>query len=689
MNLIYILLGLEALAIAFFLYRWLVERRINHQTSFVINHFTNLLAKNKGIEELMWDVTQQCLPILKLEDCVIYLKQSNGSFMQVAAYGPKAKSGKVDGPIFLKPGQGIVGLAIQTAQIQNISNTSRHPSYIPDDEIRLSELSVPIILGGEVVGVIDSEHPSPRYYKKYHERILSIIAMLCASKIEEVNTTERAEEKEKFEEKYNYLRQLDLMKTDFVKSIAHDLKSPLTLMSIRLEELAQHGLDPAARNTLEALNQNFTVFEGVLNQMMELNEIESGNTTIRPKSLEPSEVLKKWCALYEGQYAKANVDLKLEFDDLPNRWTTDESKWQRIFMNLISNAIKFTPEGGEVKVSAHQEDEYLYVSVFNSGDPIEDQHLPHLFEKFYQGKEENIGSGLGLHICRSLIELLGGDIWVTTYSSGNSFEFRIPSLEQEIESVVENPTLHLSSDIPIVVVIEDHADLRQTLADALSSEYQVLTAPEGRKGLKLCHRWQPELVISDLRMPGMDGLEFVSELRKDPRTDHIPVIITSARGTFDDRLELMGNGVDLFFSKPYVMAELKAAMKQLISRNKQDDKNEMGLDAPSRAFLEDLHSFLDDHLSNPDLNNSHLEEHFSLGRNALLRKTRSIVGCSPAEYTLKYRLQRARDLLKIANQSVKEVAFHCGFNHPSYFTKAFKKEFGYPPSEVDKAYTGE
>lgn len=394
----------------------------------------------------------------------------------------------------------------------------------------------------------------------------------------------------------------------------------------------------------------------------------------------------------------------------------DQDKIERICYNLLSNALKYTSEGGEITLTAKEENGRVMISVADNGCGISSDALPYIFDRFYQAKNAGRGTGIGLAIVKAFTELHHGEISATSVEGkGSTFTINIPVRQkgevinqstEKIEQLVEpssaqevpNQARHIDeliqphqTDKPEVLIIDDNIDIRTYLRSVLSEKYNVSEASDGKVGLELARKIVPDIVLSDIMMPVMDGLEFCQQLKTDKAISHIPVILLTARSLDEQRVEGYEHGADAYLSKPFSLRLLfsridnliqsRKKLSKLFSNSDENDAFEKLSNETDKTFAAQLRKIIQDNLSDNEFNVERIGDEIGLSRVQLYRKVKALTGYSPVEMLRKARLTRARHLLRTTEKTVSEVAYAVGFSTPSYFSKCYKDEFGESPKK--------
>ena len=535
-------------------------------------------------------------------------------------------------------------------------------------------------------------------------------------------------------EKENELHQ---SKLHFFTNISHEIKTPLTLILAPIERLSELFLEnKAVQEQLMAMKSSGDRLLKLVNQLLDFRKLETGNAELNPQKNDIVAFINKVIEPFRLLAEMKNISL--EFVNPVNSFSFyfDDDKLEKVIANLLSNALKFTPASGWIKVKLNREGingaDWAVIEVINIGKGISDSDQDRIFKPFQQGsgKREG-GTGLGLAYSKSLIELHGGSISLSSSELEDSLSetcFRIilpltadrgmvekisdkEDIKQNGAAVSEPLFLGLPADIelpedskeerliingkqPVVLLVEDNTELRTYLKLHFEKFYQIREAENGKDGLVLALQKLPDLIISDVMMAEMDGLEFCKSIKSDIRTAHIPVILLTARAPIEDRIEGIETGADDYITKPFSLKFLTIkARNLLIDRNKLKEKyrKEINLeptaDVPlsvDEKLLKKLLQYIEERLVDPELNVDDICSEVGVGRTQLYKKVKSLTGLSIAEMIREIRLKRAKQLLQGRKFNVNEVAYMVGFSDADYFRRCFKAEFGITPSEYNK-----
>jgi signal transduction histidine kinase/ligand-binding sensor domain-containing protein/DNA-binding response OmpR family regulator len=560
-----------------------------------------------------------------------------------------------------------------------------------------------------------------------------------------IRTKEVDEKNRQLELQSEKLKELDHAKSRFFANISHEFRTPLTLLIGPLDQMIKqcNENESGRKRRLILMLRNAQRLLRLINQLLELSKLDSGKMKLQKVNTDIVSFIhgiaesflflaqqKELALVFHTGHEPGNGEIFAEIDP---------RKMEDIMSNLLINAIKFTPPGGEILVTITPEPlknesfprGFFRVSVTDTGPGIPEDQLPYVFDRFYQAdatyENHAKGSGIGLALCKELVELHGGTITAgNRENGGGEFVLRLPRcapiddkggntnheknlfdtgpyavmVEDEISGLPSSSSpVHTAQgteekeEKDIVLVVEDSADMREYVKVSLEPQYQVEEAKDGEEGVDKARAIIPDLIVSDIMMPGKDGNELCRALKSDVNTCHIPIILLTARASEENIIEGLQTGADDYITKPFSTAILNARIKNLIdlrSQLQQNFKRELNLrpvktslSTLDEEFLGELQTALKENLSDPDFNVEEMCKHLYMGNTTLYRKVRALCGITPTEFIRSYRLKRAAQLLKSGFGSVTEVAFEVGFSSRAYFTKCFKEKFNRLPSEVE------
>ena len=505
-------------------------------------------------------------------------------------------------------------------------------------------------------------------------------------------------------------------KLQFFTNISHELRTPLTLIAEPVNYIIHDdNLNSQQRSMLHIIQRNVVVLTQLVSEILDFRKVQNGKMELRLSDFNLTENMKQWIMLFSASAQKKHITISMEAPDTI-LLRADQDKIERICYNLLSNALKYTSEGGKISLQAIKKDERVIISVKDSGCGISNNELPYIFDRFYQAKNAGRGTGIGLAIVKAFTELHHGVVSATSVEGkGSTFSINIPVRQEgavskqpieKVEQLVEpsaikeipNQARHIDelvqphqTDKPEVLIIDDNIDIRTYLRSVLSEKYNVSEASDGKVGLELARKIVPDIVLSDIMMPVMDGLEFCQQLKTDKAISHIPVILLTARSLDEQRAEGYEHGADAYISKPFSLRLLLSRIDNLIESRKklnqtwskgvEDDEIGNLSNEIDKSFLKQLRKIIQENLSNSDLSVEQIGDEIGLSRVQLYRKVKALTGYSPVEMLRKARLMRARHLLQTTDKSVSEVAYAVGFSTPSYFSKCYKEEFDLQPAQ--------
>ena len=505
-------------------------------------------------------------------------------------------------------------------------------------------------------------------------------------------------------------------KLQFFTNISHELRTPLTLIADPVNYIIHDdNLNSQQRSMLQIVQRNVLVLTQLVSEILDFRKVQNGKMELRLSDFNLAESMKQWIKLFSVSAQKKHIAISMDAPDTI-MLRADQDKIERICYNLLSNALKYTSEGGEISLMAKEEDGRVMISVADNGCGISSDELPYIFDRFYQAKNAGRGTGIGLAIVKAFTELHHGEVSATSIEGkGSTFTIHIPVRQkgevtnqptEKIEQLVEpssaeevpNQARHIDeliqpyqTDKPEVLIIDDNIDIRTYLRSVLSEKYNVSEAADGKVGLELARKIVPDIVLSDIMMPVMDGLAFCQQLKTDKAISHIPVILLTARSLDEQRAEGYEHGADAYLSKPFSLRLLLSRIDNLIESRKklnqtwskgvEDDEIGNISNEIDKSFLKQLRKIIQENLANSDLSVEQIGDEIGLSRVQLYRKVKALTGYSPVEIVRKARLTRARHLLQTTERTVSEVAYAVGFSTPSYFSKCYKDEFGENPKK--------
>ena len=523
----------------------------------------------------------------------------------------------------------------------------------------------------------------------------------------------------------------------FFTNISHELRTPLTLIADPVEMLLEDsGIKGKSRELLKMVKRNAIALQQLVSSILDFRKIQNGKMELTLYRFDLVKALKMWVGDFQLTAERKQIKLHLDIVDSvgSQEVVADKEKIARVVFNLLSNALKYTPAGGDIFVSLKDEGGKFRLDVRDTGKGISQEETGKIFERFFQAKGAASGTGIGLALVKSFVELHRGEARVESELGKGSDFFVVIPREQEDKSLVihtdvdnvDNSVSHSMSDgkmlvneadlqyvddgerksgkvqqllsdntnKPTVLVIDDNNDIRQYEHTLLQDDYIVLEAADGKEGLDVAKKEVPDLVVCDVMMPVMDGLEFTQNLKTHTATSHIPVIMLTAKNLEEHRAEGYEHGADSYITKPFHSKVLLARIENLLKQRKllkhlfqgsQEADQEIAdshLEDRDKQFLKQLHAIILKNLSDSEFGVEDIGKQIGLSRVQLYRKVKAMTGSSVVDLLRKARLAKAKRLLESRSMSVSEVAYDVGFSAPSYFTKCFKDEYGMLPGDV-------
>jgi len=515
------------------------------------------------------------------------------------------------------------------------------------------------------------------------------------------------------------LQALDQLKSNFFANISHEFRTPLTLIKGPIEHLEQNPEEVLARGDIKMIRRNTNKVLNLVNQLLDLSRISQGKLQLNPTESDMFKCLRIATSSFNSHAAQNNMDYRVEIPDGTLWAAFDRDKLEQIIYNLLSNAFKFSEQDESVAFEASHAAGELRIQVSDTGIGIPSEKLPFIFDRFYQVDgsitKDKEGSGIGLSLTKDLVELMDGTITVSSEEGKGTF-FTVQLPIEKIEThrhaspeVVENgrsvPMIDTEKaktfewgkadnrNVPKILLVEDNEDMRQFIKAQLIEDYQVIEAKNGEQGLKIASTTIPDLIVSDLMMPKMDGIQLCNKLKTSVETSHIPVIMLTARAGIENKIEGLETGADDYLTKPFDAKELYARVKNLIlqrqrlrehySAGQQKlDPEKVTVTSLDKKFLEQVLALLEKHHTDANYGVPQMQQDLAMSKTQLHRKLKALTNESPGELLRNFRLKRAAQLLSQKTDTVTQIAYQVGFNNLSYFAKCFKEQYGVAPSRI-------
>lgn len=519
-------------------------------------------------------------------------------------------------------------------------------------------------------------------------------------------------------------------KLSFFTNISHELKTPLTLIAAPVDRLLNEETSKEKIYLLSLIKRNVVRMLNNINQIMDIRKIDRNQMRLKVKELDVISFVGEIIDLFTDLAHSKNIDLEYSHQDKEIIGWFSPEFLDKILCNLLSNALKFTPSHGEIIVDifllpqSGSKENLLRIEITDTGKGISVQNLPHIFERFYQvepNKPEivGMGSGVGLHLVKSLIELHKGNISVESKEGvGTKFVLTLPYTtnsytEEEktnsdyvyyhaehLSTITVNPepaqqdkvaTLQTNNRI---LIIDDDPEILNFLKFELTGDYEIIVAENGRIGLEKAYETIPDLIISDIMMPDIDGISVCKELKSNINTSHIPIILLTAKSSVDDRIEGLEVGADSYIPKPFDIRHLRVRIKKLIElresirtnyadqlRHKTEEKPK-GISFIDEELLQKIIAYINNNLSDPDVNGESIAKQVAMSRMSLHRKLKALTGLSAGDFIRNIRLEKGKELLEAGGKTVSEISYEVGYSSPSYFYTCFVRKYGIPPSDL-------
>lgn len=492
---------------------------------------------------------------------------------------------------------------------------------------------------------------------------------------------------------------LDKIKNQFFADISHDFRTPITLIISPIESLYQEEDNPEKRAKLEVVRKNAYRLLKLVNQILDLKKADSKTLHLNIGSHDIVSVIKDSCDTFAELAQKKHLSLSFESSENSLIMDFDRDNMEKVIVNLVSNAVKYTTDGGQVLVSFNRlSDSNVEITVADTGIGIPEEELPMIFERFYQvdaSSDRRVhGSGLGLAIVKSLVELHGGTIDVKGQSQGTIFKVTLPVVnEQESSQYVSPADVSGVDERPDLMIVEDNNEMRSYLVSELSDHYCVRAFSDAESALTRIFDMQPDIVISDVMLPGMSGVELCRKIKEDLSLNHISVVLLSALTEEESIISGFKCGADEYIGKPFNMRILLTRIESLLIQKKalcenlkRDtiDLSTVDKASPDTQFIQKVISIIEENISDPDLDVPYFCDRLALSHISFYRKVKAITGYNVNNLIREIRLKKAAQLLRMKGYTVTEVMYDVGFNHRSYFSKCFKELFGMTPKEYAK-----
>jgi signal transduction histidine kinase/DNA-binding response OmpR family regulator len=530
------------------------------------------------------------------------------------------------------------------------------------------------------------------------------------------------QQKKQLQEQANKLSELDQIKSRFFTNISHEFRTPLTLIIGPLEQLLTKIENTSIKSSLNLMLRNANKLLKLINQLLEISKIERGH--IKLKLQRYNIVRETWyiIEMFSSLASEKKIKLKFDYNKESLVGYLDKEKYDKIIFNLLSNAFKHTNEG-KIHVSLGETEDHkkIQLVVQDTGVGIKKEKLAYIFDRFYQADnsetEETAGTGIGLSLTNELVKLCNGEIKVysepgkgTTFTvvlpvslelfKENEYEVVSDSVKSDVSYIAgtieqkanTEPKQQTSNNSEVVLIVEDHADLRAFIATNLPENYTIIEASNGEEGIVKAQQEIPDLIITDIMMPKVDGIELTRTLKSNENTSHIPLIMLTAKSSVESKIDGLENEADDYLTKPFNVTELQLRVKNILnSRRKLQEKynksitvnpSEVTTTSVDEKFLSKLLKIVEDNMSNSEFSVEFLCDTVGMSRANIHKKLKHLLNQSATEFINSVRLKRAARLIQQNAGNISEIAYDVGYNNLSYFSRAFKKHFNITPREM-------
>ena len=703
----------------------------------VLNEIAIDAGKTENVEQTLELILNKTLSFINAENGVIFLVSEHNEILET--YIKLAKNSRLN----KKPriGEHITGWVLSKKTpliIKDLSKDERFKTTEEERKIIKSLICSPIWFEGKIIGILQmiNKKIGTGRESSFTEDDLSLLSIISAhagqlienSKLQQLNF-KRIKETERARLETIKLQELDRLKANFFTNLSHEFRTPLTLILGPAEKISSQTSSNVIKDS-EVIKRNSQRLLQLVNQLLDLSRLEAGKMKLEVSEQNIIQLLKGSFLSFASLAERKKITFKFNTSVENLNIYIDEDKVEKVIDNLLSNAFKFTPAGGRVELKVSKNVEYVNISIEDTGIGIPKEKISKIFDRFYQvdgtHKREYEGTGIGLALSKELIELHKGKIVVgSVEGKGTTITISMPLgkkyyTAEEICKPVENEKTNsdfisesilfeetwnekfnvnaiIETEKPLLLLVEDNSDVRTYIRENLEKEYTILEAVNGEEGQKKSIEQIPDLIISDVMMPKMDGFELCEKLKTDERTSHIPVILLTAKATSKDKITGYETGADDYIMKPFDVKELRVRVKNLIDQRKKlrehflqegifslDSKDITSID---RKFFERAIKIINEHLSDLSFGVESFASELSIGRTTLYKKLIAIVGEPPSDFIKRIRLSKANELLKIKSGNISEIALEVGFDNPAYFSECFKKQFGVTPSKYQSTFT--
>ena len=494
-------------------------------------------------------------------------------------------------------------------------------------------------------------------------------------------------------------KEMNEMKVKFFTNVSHDLRTPLTLIMTPVEELLSKEQPEATRKVLEVVDRNARHLFSLVNQILDFQRLGSTQNVLSLDMADVVKLVSEVCDNFQLMAQKRKMSLRFNSSVPQLFMMVDKDKLQKVINNLLSNAFKFTQDGGSIDVELTKDEQQVTLQVKDTGRGISETDLAHIFDRYYISKDHHLGNestGLGLNIVKQYVEMHGGTVTATSNQpEGTIFTIQLKNVGSmefgQGQAVPTKPDEEKDQEVHVLLV-EDNPDMLMYMSSVLSSEYTIYQATDGNQALEIMQNTEIDLVISDVMMAGMDGLELVRHIKEDVNISHIPVILLTAKAMAEDELRGLQMGANDYITKPFNFDILRLRIREQLKRREESHQRflkstevkpeEITITTVDEQLLQKILDVVNMNMGNPDFNVDQLAAELNMHRTGLNRKLYAITGQKPMIFIRSMRLKRAKQIIEAdPSKMVSQIAYEVGFNNPKKFSKYFKDEYGMYPSE--------
>lgn len=609
--------------------------------------------------------------------------------------------------------------------IKNLAKDNRFNTTKEERKDIKSILCTPIWFEGKIIGVMTMVNKKDKTeFTESDQTLLSIISIQAGQLIKNSQLQQEYFQKTKEAELSRWeterLKELDTVKTNFFTNLSHEFRTPLTLILGPLEKLLEGKSkgDPSSQYRL--MYNHASRLLQLVNQLLDLSSIDAGKMKLEISVSDIVGFANGILNSFESFAFEKKIQLRFVSEKDRLVCCFDRDKLQKIITNLLSNAIKFNRENGIVNLSVKEKEKkgflFIQIEVEDNGPGMTDEVLKNIFDRFYKYQaQSNIeGSGIGLALVKELVELHFGEVEVkSVVGKGTNFRITIPVDEKfyknknvkiqksnQTESAFrstlktsesEEINYEISEEAPLILIVEDNNDMRRFIKESIQSNFKVIESSDGSDGLNKALENIPDLIISDVLMPKLNGYEFCTQVKADEKTSHIPIILLTSKAEINGRIKGLETGADDYLTKPFNSSELLIRIKNLIDQRKKLrekfskeitlEPKDIAITSADEKFLNRVLEIVEKNVGNENFSVEDFAESVGMSKTHLNRKLNALLDSSANEFIRTYRLKKAARLLSGRSGNISEIAYEVGFSNPSYFAESFKKYFGCSPSE--------